>query len=98
MSKMKNREKTKEQLQEDLRKAQEEVAIQKWGVEKTLDGMKALIKELVQKGKEAEEQKGELAGRVKELEELNKVMVGRELRMTELKKEIEQLKAATQKV
>lgn len=45
-------EKTVQQLEEDLRKTREELAIQKWGNEKTLAGMKVLVKELVQKEKE----------------------------------------------
>lgn len=52
---MKNNEKTKEQLEEELRKTGEELAIQKWGNEKALEGMKALVKELIQKEKEIEE-------------------------------------------
>ncbi len=55
MSRMKSREKTKEQLKEELRKTREELAIHKWGVEKTLKGMKALVKELIQKKKEIAE-------------------------------------------
>jgi len=57
MSSMENKEKTTEQLKEDLRKTREELAIQKWGIEKTLGGMKVLVTELVQKGKEVEEAK-----------------------------------------
>ena len=57
MEKMKNREKTKEQLKEELRKTKEEVAIQKWGLKKTLRGMKVLVKEIIQKKKEVEEAK-----------------------------------------
>ena len=51
---MESREKTTEQLKEDLRKTREELAIQKWGLEKTMKGMKVLVKELIQKGKEKE--------------------------------------------
>lgn len=47
-------EKTTEQLQEDLRRTREELAIEKWGLKKTLEGMKVLVKELIQKGKEME--------------------------------------------
>src|SRR3989344_4395632 len=54
MPKMESREKTTEQLKEDLRKTREELAIQKWGLEKTMKGMKVLVKELIQKGKEKE--------------------------------------------
>jgi len=56
---MENREKTTEQLKEDLRKTREELAIQKWGIEKTLEGMKVLVKELIQKGEEAEKAKAQ---------------------------------------
>ncbi len=49
--------KTKEQLTEDLRKTREELAVQKWGIEKTLGGMKVLVKELIQQGKVAGEAK-----------------------------------------
>lgn len=52
---MENKEKTTEQLKEDLRKTREEVAIQKWGIKKTLGGMKVLVKELIQKEKEVRE-------------------------------------------
>ena len=52
MSKIKSREKTTEQLKEELKKTREELAIQKWGLEKTLKGMKVLVKELIQKNKE----------------------------------------------
>jgi len=52
---MENREKTTEQLKEDLRKTREELGVQKWGIEKTLGGMKVLVKELIQKGKEVKE-------------------------------------------
>lgn len=52
MSKIKSSEKTVDQLKEDLRKTREELAIQKWGLEKTLGGMKILVKELMQKEKE----------------------------------------------
>ena len=48
-------EKITEQLKEDLRKTREELTIQEWGTEKTLEGMKVLVKELIQKGKEGEE-------------------------------------------
>src|SRR3989344_6142953 len=54
MPRIKNREKTTEQLKEDLKKTREELAIQKWGTEKTLGGMKVLVTELIQKGKEIE--------------------------------------------
>ena len=55
---MESREKkTKEQLTEDLRKTREELAVQKWGIEKTLGGMKVLVKELIQQGKVAGEAK-----------------------------------------
>ncbi len=54
MPKIKIGGKITEQLKEDLRKTREELAIQKWGLEKTLGGMKVLVKELVQKGKEIE--------------------------------------------
>ncbi len=57
MKNMISREKTKEQLKEDLRKIKEELAIQKWGLEKTLRGMKVFVIELIQKKKEAEEAK-----------------------------------------
>ncbi len=57
MPKIKSGEKTTEQLTEDLRKTKEELAIQKWGNEKTLEGMKVLVTELVQKGKDIEEAK-----------------------------------------
>src|SRR3989344_3147985 len=57
MPKIKNREKTTEQLKEDLRKTREELAIQKWGLEKTLGGMKILVAELIQKGKDVENAK-----------------------------------------
>ena len=57
MPKIKSREKTKEQIREDLRKTREELAVQKWGIEKTLGGMKVLVKELIQRGKEIEEAK-----------------------------------------
>ncbi len=49
------REKTKKQPKEDLRKTKEELSIQKWGLEKTLGGMKALVKEIIQKEKELKE-------------------------------------------
>jgi len=89
---MENKEKTTEQLKEELRKTREELAIQKWGIEKTLGGMKALVKELVQKGKEVEEAKIQVGRKLTEVERLNKAMVGRELKMVELKKEIQELK------
>ena len=54
MPKIKSGGKTTEQLKEDLRKTREELAIQKWGLEKTLGGMKVLVEELIQKGKEIE--------------------------------------------
>ena len=57
MPKVKSIEKTKEQLKEDLRKTREELAVQKWGIEKTLGGMKVLVKELIQQGKVAGEAK-----------------------------------------
>ncbi len=49
MANMKNEARTTEQLEEDLRKTREELAIQKWGLEKTMEGMKALVKELFQR-------------------------------------------------
>lgn len=52
---MKSREKIVEQLKEDLRKTREELAIQKWGNEKTLEGMKVLVTEIIQRNKELEE-------------------------------------------
>ncbi|MDP3729280.1 MAG: ATP-binding protein [bacterium] len=57
MPKIKSGEKTTEQLTEDLRKTREELAIQQWGTEKTMDGMKVLVTELIQKGKEVEKEK-----------------------------------------
>ena len=54
MPKIKSIEKTTKQLEEELRKTKEELATQKWGNEKTLEGMKVLVKELIQKGKEIE--------------------------------------------
>jgi signal transduction histidine kinase len=62
---MKSREKTKEQLKEELRKTREELAIQKWGFKKTLKGMKVLVKELIQKKKK-------LAKAYESLEQANK--------------------------
>ena len=53
-SRMAGGEKTKEQLKEDLRKTREELAIQKWGLEKTRVGASDIIRELIQKGKEIE--------------------------------------------
>ena len=52
MEKMKIREKTTEQLKENLKKTREELAIQKWGIEKTQVGTSDVIKELIQKNKE----------------------------------------------
>lgn len=54
MPKIKSEGKTMEQLKEELRKTKEEVAIQKWGVEKTLSGMKILVRE-VEKAKVKDE-------------------------------------------
>jgi len=85
-------EKTMEHLEEELKKAREELAVQKWGLEKTLGGMKVLVTELIQKKKEAEEAKIQVERKMTEVERLNKVMIDRELKMVELKKEIEELK------
>ncbi|MDP3779364.1 MAG: ATP-binding protein [bacterium] len=52
---MKSREKINEQVEEDLRKTREELAIQEWGNKKNLEGMMILVKELIQKGKEIKE-------------------------------------------
>jgi len=68
MPKIRSREKTKEQLKEELRKTKEEVAIQKWGIEKTLKGMKTLVKEIIQKKKEIEEAKIKAETSAKDLE------------------------------
>ncbi len=67
-------EKTKEQLKEELRKTREEVAIQKWGMEKTLKGMKALVKQLTKtvltEKKEVDIQKWGLEKTLKEMKAL----------------------------
>ena len=65
---MKSKENTKEQLKEELRKTREELTIQKWGLEKTLKGMKALVKEIIQKKKELEEAKAKDEALAKDLE------------------------------
>lgn len=46
MPKIKSGEKIMEQLEEELRKTKEELTIQKWGIEKTLSGMKILVREI----------------------------------------------------
>ncbi len=67
-------EKTKEQLKEELRKTREEVAIQKWGMEKTLKGMKALVKQLTKtvltEKKEVDTQKWGLEKTLREMKAL----------------------------
>jgi len=66
-------EKTKEQLQEELRKTQEELAIQKWGIEKTLEGMKVMVSEIIQKGKGVEEEKAKIETANEKLESLDRL-------------------------
>lgn len=87
-----------EHLEEEFRKTREELAIQKWGLEKTLGGMKALVTELTQKGKEAEEAKKQVAIKMTEIERFNKLMIGRELKMKELKEKIMELEERKCKV
>lgn len=57
MPKVRSREKTKEEFKKELRKTREELVIRKWGLKKTLKGMKVLVKEIIQKKKEIEEAK-----------------------------------------
>lgn len=98
MPKIKSKEKTMEHLEEELRKTREELVIQKWGLEKTLGGMKALITELIQKGKEVEEAKKQVEIKMTEIERFNKLMIGRELKMKELKEKIMELEEKKCKV
>ena len=74
-------EETKEQLQEELKKAKAEFELNKWAAKKTTESMNFIITEIIQNKKD-------LQNKINEVEKMNKFMIDRELKMIELKKEL----------
>lgn len=85
---------TTKQLKEELRKTRKELAIQKWGLKKTLKGMKALVralaKELLQKKEVVVIQKWGLEKTLKGMKALVKELIQKKKELAEANENLEQ--------